>query len=86
MAKLITVLTKKPEEEWLLINKESIDVSKFTQSEIDNILWPYHDYIRALPGVDTTNFKVVTEGDVTTSTMHFDTVENAQNADRKSVV
>jgi hypothetical protein len=76
MPKIVTTITKKPTDPWILITTPEM----FTTSEMDNIMWPYIYYVKDLPGfipgLKTNNIY----DNVFVNEIHFDTENNLNNA------
>lgn len=80
MPKLI-ITTKKQNvyDEWIDAGPEGSS-NFFTQEEITNVLNPYYEYVRNLPGHDLSKYKTYVNDMETALVREFDTVQNAQNA------
>ena len=78
MAKLITRMTKRPGDQWILMS----DTSLFTEDEIANIITPYFDYVKSLPGIkiQTPPPAPVMYDDTLEGTLQFETEADALNA------
>ena len=76
MAKLIMTITKRPEDGWFILHKDSIPQGVFTPEELI-ALDTYFRYIQDLPGLIPGMYTNTTEGDVNTAILYFDTLENA---------
>jgi hypothetical protein len=80
MAKLITVITKQNiYDEWIATGPDNTK-EHFSQEEIDNVLNPFYEYARNLPGIMPDKYKVYTENRDMTVVREFDTRANAENA------
>lgn len=78
MAKLITILTKQPWDQWIY-NRLSQE-ENFTQQEYNLIVQPYENFINSLPGIDSSTIQLDEDKNQRISTRFFDTLENAEAA------
>lgn len=82
--KIITEMTKRPEDIWLLGSKGNSPIGQFneyfTQSEIENVLRPYHDFAANQSGFIIEESGVTFDGDSMRGVRTYDTEENARKA------
>lgn len=83
MAKLISTLKKEAWEDWVGTDWFSNPNAFFTNEEYVKIVEPYTQYVRSLPGYDTSSYRVIQNGNEIITVRQFDTVENATNAMNK---
>ena len=71
-------MTKRPEDKWVMLS----DTSIFTQDEMTNIVNPYFEYVRSLPGIkiQTPPPTPVLYDDTAEGTMLFETEADALGA------
>lgn len=81
MPALQTIITKEPQMIWIKTPDLAHIESLFTPEEIAEVVLPYRDYVRSLPGFIS---DTVTEMNETTMkiVIEFDTLENVNNARR----
>lgn len=79
MARILITITKQNDDPWILL-KRDLTQAVFSQEEIDNVIAPYYQYIKALPGYNYEQSSVEITGNTSVSTIVFDTIENAANA------
>ena len=78
MARIITKITKRPSDPWIMLS----DASIFTADELTNVINPYFDYVKTLPGlvIQSPLPAPFLYDDTAESSMIFDTQENAISA------
>ncbi len=81
-SKIIVKLIKNEDDPWIL-TKQDLLPSLFTQEEIATHISPFFAYIRTLPGYLAEEASNVIEGNISTTTIAFDTYENMLNGKEK---
>jgi hypothetical protein len=76
MPKIVTTITKKPNDPWILITRPEV----FTAAEMEDVITPYLYYVRSLPGFMTGLKTNSITDNVFVNEIYFDTEENARNA------
>lgn len=82
MAKIVVTIKKKPGDPWVLTHPsmESTWPQYFTQQEIDEIIKPYNEYLRNMPGYIAADSSFTIEGDTATSVGMFSIPQLAAGA------
>lgn len=75
-------MIKNEDDPWILLKQDLVS-SLFTQEEIDTYIVPFAVYLRSLPGYILEEASNVIEGNVSTTTIPFDTYENMLNGKEK---
>jgi hypothetical protein len=74
MSKIITTLHKNVDEPWILLTKDTLQ--PFSPQELHDVVDPYTEYVKKLPGVQFDKFTTVINDTSAILTMVFDTPEN----------
>lgn len=84
MPKIITNITKRENDPWILIEKNILEQGQiFTQEEINSTILPFLVFLRNLPGYDHSAQGTVINGNQATITMTFDTSADMISAKAK---
>ena len=79
MSKIIITITKKDNDPWILF-KSGIASSVFSQQEINDVVKPFFDFLKSIPGYDYDSSGTTIDGNTSRTEMVFDTKENMMNA------
>lgn len=82
MPKIITTITKQSSEPWIIL-KEGMSSDIFSEEERNNIILPYIEYVRSLPGIISDETLSTVENNTFTSILSFDTIEHTTAAYNK---
>lgn len=78
MPSLIIKVIKRPEDPWILNMTTPASLEYFSQSDITDVLSPFHKQVYEMPGL--IGIEETTEGDIKTVKYTFDTTENMANS------
>jgi hypothetical protein len=80
MPKIVITLTKANADPWIISSKDSLQ--DFTEEEKLQVLKPYFDYLKALPGYsyEQSLAETYVDGDTSVTTICFDTEANMLSA------